>query len=57
MGTPSATYTQDLLIDTECDDDVSSSVDATRKMALVNDTINNSWMQMDNMVPYHDECL
>ena len=33
---------------------VSSSVAATRKMASVDDTINNSRMQMDNMVPYHE---
>ena len=47
-GTPSAT--QDPLIDTECDDDVSSSVPA-KKMALVDDTINNSLMHMEDMVP------
>ena len=43
-----------LLTDTEIDDDVSSSVVATRKMALVDHSINNnSQMQMDDMVPYH----
>ena len=52
MGTPSATSTKAPVIDTESDDDVSSSVVAKRKMAPVNDTINNSRMQMDNMVPY-----
>ena len=52
MGTPSATH-QDPLIDTESDDNISFSVVAARKMAPVDDTINNSWMQMDNMVPYH----
>jgi len=51
MGTPSAT--QDPLIDTESDDDVSSSVASTRKMAPINDTIYNSRMQMDDIVPYH----
>ena len=52
MGTPSAT--QDPLIDTESDDDdVSSAVVDKRNMAPVDDTINNSRMQMDNMVPYH----
>jgi hypothetical protein len=51
MGTPSAT--QDPLIDTESDDDVSSSVVATRKMVLVDNTIINSQMQMDDMVPYN----
>ena len=51
MGTPSAT--QDPLIDTESDDEVSTSVVDTRKTAPVDDTINNSRMQMDNMVPYH----
>ena len=44
---------QDPLIDTESDDEVSSSVVATRKMASVDDTINNSKVQMDNMVPYY----
>jgi len=53
METPSATSTKDLVIDTESDDDISSSVVATRKMAPVDDTINNSRMQMDDMVPYH----
>jgi hypothetical protein len=54
MGLPSATH-QDPLIDTESDDDLSSSVVATRKMAPVdNSTINNNFrMQMDDMVPYH----
>ena len=51
MGTPSAA--QDPLIDTESNDDVSSSVVATRKMSPVDNTINNSRMQMDIMVPYH----
>ena len=51
MGTPSAT--QDPLIDTESYEDVSSSVVATRRMAPVDDTINNFRMQMDDMVPYH----
>ena len=52
MGTPSTT--QDPLIDTESDDEVSTSVVATSKMAPVDDTINkNSRMQMDDMVPYH----
>jgi len=47
--------TQDPLIDTESDDDLSSSVVATRKMAPVDNTTinNNSRMQMDDMVPYH----
>jgi hypothetical protein len=53
MGTPSATSTKDPVIDTESDDDISSSVVDTRKMAPVDDTINNSRMQMDDMVPYH----
>ena len=53
MGTPSATSTMALVIDTESNDDVSFSVVDTRKMVPVNDTINNSRMQMDNMVPYH----
>ena len=55
MGTPSAnSSTQDPLIDdTESNDNISSSVVATRKIAPVNDTNNNSQMQMDNMVPYH----
>ena len=53
MGTPSATSTDDPVIDTERDDDVSFSVVDTRKMAPVDDTINNSRMQMDDMVPYH----
>ena len=54
MGTPSATCTKDPVIDTDSDDDVSStSVIDTRKLAPVDDTINNSQMQMDNMVPYH----
>ena len=53
MGTPSATSTKDPVIDTDSDDDVSTSVIDTRKMAHVDDDINNSRMQMDNMVPYH----
>ena len=53
MGAPSATSTKDPAVDTESDDDVSFSVVDTRKMVPVNDTINNSRMQMDNMVPYH----
>ena len=53
MGTPSATSTQDPLLDNESDDEVSNSVVATRKMAPVDDTMSNSQMQMDNMVPYH----
>ena len=57
--TPSSTgtlsATQDPIIDTERDDDVYSSVVSTRKMAPVDNTINNSRMQiqMDDMVPYH----
>ena len=54
MGTPAATSTQDTLIDTESDDDVYSSVVDTRKIAPVDDTINKSRMQMDDMVPYHN---
>ena len=46
MGTPSA-------ISSESNDDVSFLVVDTRKMAPVDDTINNSRMQMDDMVPYH----
>ena len=54
MGKPSATCSQDPLIDNKSDDDVSTSVVVTRKMAPVDDTINNSWMQMNNdVVPYH----
>ena len=53
MGTPSATSAKDTVIDTESDDDVSFSVVDTRKMAPVDDTINNFRMQMDDMVPYH----
>ena len=53
MGTPSATSTKDPVIDTDSDDDVSTSVIDTRKMAPVDDTINNSRMQMDDMEPYH----
>ena len=53
MGTPSATSTKDPVIDTDSDDDVSTSVIDARKLAPVDDTINNSRMQMDNMVPYH----
>ena len=54
MGTPSATSTKDPVIDTDSDNDVSTSIIATRKMAPVDDTItNNSQMQMDDMVPYH----
>ena len=54
MGTPSATGTKDPVIDTDSDDDVcvSTSLIDTRKMAPVDDTINNSWMQMDDMEPY-----
>ena len=33
--------------------DVSTSVIDTRKLAPVDDTINNSRMQMDDMEPYH----
>ena len=51
MGTPSATSTKDPVLDTESDDDISSSVVATRKMAPVDDNIKNSRMQMDDMVP------
>jgi hypothetical protein len=39
--------------DNDSDDDVYFSVVDTRKMAPVDDTINNSRMQMDNMEPYH----
>ena len=53
MGTPSATSTKGPVIDTASDDDISFSVVDTREMAPVDDTINNSRMQMDNMVPYH----
>ena len=53
MGTPSATSTKDPVIDTDSNDDVSTSVADTRKMAPVDDAINNSQMQMDDMVPYH----
>ena len=55
MGTPSATSTKDPVIDTDSNDDVSTSVVDTRKMAPVDDAINNSRMQMDDMVPvpYH----
>jgi hypothetical protein len=53
MGTPSATSTKDPAIDTDSNDDVSTSVVDTRNMAPVDDDINNSRMQMDNMVPYH----
>ena len=53
MGTPSATSTKDPVIDTDSDDDVSTSIIDTRKMAPVDDAINNSRMQMDDMVPYH----
>ena len=53
MGTPSATSTKDPVIDTDSDDDVSTSVIETRKVAPVDDTINNSRMQMDDIVPYH----
>jgi hypothetical protein len=51
MGTPSATTsTQDPVIDTESDDDVSFSVLVdTRKMAPVDDTINISRMQMEDI--------
>ena len=51
-GTPSATQ-QDPLIATESNDNVSFLVVATTKMAPVDNTSNNSWMQTDNMVPYH----
>ena len=53
MGTPSAASTKDPIIDTDSDDDVSTSVIDTTKLAPVDDTINNSRMQMDDMVPYH----
>ena len=53
MGTPSATSTKDPVIDTDSNDDVSTSVVDTRKKAPVDDDINNSRMQMDDMVPYH----
>ena len=53
MGTPSATSTKDPVIDTDSNDDISTSVIDTRKMAPVDDTINNSRMQMDDMVLYH----
>ena len=53
VGTPSATSTKDPVIDTDSNDDVSTSVIDTRKMAPVDDAINYSRMQMDNMVPYH----
>ena len=53
MGTASAISTKDPLIDTDSNDDVSTSVIDTRKLAPVDDTINNSRMQMDDMVPYH----
>ena len=53
MGTPSATSTKGPVIDTESNDDVSFSVVDTRKMAPVDDAINNSRMQMDDMEPYH----
>ena len=52
MDTPSATSTKDPVIDTDSNDDISTSVIDTRKMAPVDDTINNSWMQMDDMEPY-----
>jgi hypothetical protein len=53
MGTPSATSTKAPVIDTESDDDVSFSVVDTRKMAPVDDTMNDFRMQMDDIVPYH----
>ena len=53
MGTPSATSTKDPVIDTDSDDNVSTSVFDTRKLAPVDVTINNSRMQIDDMVPYH----
>ena len=55
MGTPSATSTKAPVIDTDSDDGISFSVVDTRKMAPVDDddTINNSRMQMDDMVPYN----
>ena len=49
MGTQSATSTKYPVIDTYSDDDVSTSVIDTRKVAPVDDTINNSRMQMDDM--------
>ena len=52
IGTPSAS--QDPVIDTDSDDDVSTPVVATRKMATVDNTINTSQMQMDDMIPYHE---
>ena len=51
MGTPSATSTKDPVTDTDSDDDVSTSAIDTRKLAPVDDAINNSQMQMDDMVP------
>ena len=53
MGTPSAISTKAPVIDTESNDDVPFFVVDTRKLAPVNDTINNSRMQMDDVVPYH----
>ena len=53
MGTLSATSTKDPVIDTDIDDDVSTSIIDTRKLAPVDDTINNSRMQMDDMVSFH----
>jgi hypothetical protein len=54
MGTPSSTGgKKDPVIDTDSDDDISFSVVDTRKMAPVDDAINNTRMQMDDMVPYH----
>ena len=53
MGTPSATSTKYPVIDSDSNDDVSTSVIDTRKIAPIDDDINNSRMQMDDMVPYH----
>ena len=44
------TSTKDPVINTDSNDDVSTSVNDTRKMAPVDDDINNSRMQMDDMV-------
>ena len=52
MGTPSFS-TKDPVIDTDSNDYVSTSVVDTRKLAPVDDTINTSRMQRDDMVPYH----
>ena len=53
IGTPSAASTKDPVIDTDSDDGVSTSVVDTRKIAPVDDTINNSQMEMDDIIPYH----